>query len=290
MSVHLTLHGSIVHLLGFGQATPPKGIIKVELRDPGQLTITQLRHLRDRELLTMAITDLELHTNNTQVSAGGGFIGGGAGIRGAVTGIATASALNAMTRRRYETTLLTAVQTLRNGARREATLAFATMSESQLRDQLAATIGAWADAYIHTITHDPLDPLGSGENLQAAYHQIDQMRHRGVLTDQQALTLSSHASRPFIAALRARLDAHQVSFPEAQQLTTEITKLHNERHLDADQARQVHDRLLQIPAPVTTSPTSRIAQLQALAALRETGALTETEFQSEKTRILNEPE
>jgi hypothetical protein len=289
VSVHLTLHGSLVHLLGFGQATPPKGIIQVQLRDPGQLALIQLRHLKNRELLTIPITELELHTNNAQVSSGGGFIGGGVGIRGAITGIATASALNAMTRSRYEHTLLTAVQTLQNGARREATLAFATLSESQLRDQLAASIGPWADSYLDTVIHDPLDPLTAGDDLPGAYQQIDQMRHRGVLTPRQALTLASHASRPFVTALLARLDGRQIAFSEAQQLTTDITTLQREAHLDADQARQIHDRLLQIPAPSTDTPTSRIAQLQALAQLRETGALTEPEFQAEKTRLLNEP-
>jgi hypothetical protein len=288
MTVHLTLHGSLVHLLGYGQAAPPKGIIQVQLRDPGQLTLIQLRHLKNRELITIPITDLALHTNNAQVTSGGGFIGGGLGIRGAVAGIATASALNAMTRSRYEHTLLTAVQTLPNGARREATLAFATLSESQLRDQLAATIGPWADAYLDTVTHDPLHPLTTGDDLHGAYEQIDQMRHRGVLTSHQALRLASHASRPFTAALLARLDARQIAFSEAQQLTTDITTLLREHRLDRDQARQIHDRLLQIPAPATDTPTSRVAQLQALAQLRDTGALTETEFQAEKTRILNE--
>jgi hypothetical protein len=160
---------------------------------------------------------------------------------------------------------------------------------AQTESRTLETQSPWNPVRLNTVIHDPLDPLTAGDDLPGAYQQIDQMRHRGVLTPRQALTLASHASRPFVTALLARLDGRQIAFSEAQQLTTDITTLQREAHLDADQARQIHDRLLQIPAPSTDTPTSRIAQLQALAQLRETGALTEPEFQAEKTRILNEP-
>ena len=290
MSAHLALHASISRMLGWGRASPPKGPVRIELRDPGQLAVFHLRRLRDRELLTMSITDIQLNTNTAQVVSGGGFRGGGIGIAGAVTGIATAKALNAISRQQHEHTLLTAHELLPNGARREVTFTFATLSESQLRDQLAAAIGRWADHYIATITQNSPDPLGYGDDLQSAYGQIDRMHHRGVLSDGQALTLASHASRPFVAAILGRLDAHQVPFPEAQQIAARITSLERDHRVAADQARQIHDRLLEIPAPPTEPPTSRIAQLQALADLRSTGALTEPEFQAEKTRILQQPE
>ena len=290
MSVHLALHGSIPRMLGWGRASPPKGVVRVELRDPGELAVVRLRHLRDQELLSISITELQLNTNTTQIITGGGFIGGGIGITGAVAGIATAKALNAISRQQHEHTFLIAHQQLPNGARRELTITFPTLTESDLRDQLAAAIGPWADHYIATITHDTLDPLGYGDDLQGAYDQIDRMRQRGMLTGGQALALASHASRPFIAAILDRLDAHQIPFPEAQHLTEQITTLRHEQRITATQARQIHDRLLEIPAPLTEPPTSRIAQLQALAQLRSTGALTETEFQAEKTRILQQPE
>ena len=290
MSPHLTLHAAISRMVGWGRASPPKGPVRLELRDPGQLTIFGLRRLRDRELLSISIGELQLNTNTAQVMTGGGFVGGGVGITGAVAGMATAKALNAVSRQRYEHTLLIAHQLLPNGARREITFTFATLSEAQLRDQLTATLTPWADSYIATITNQSLDPLGYGDNLQASYDQIDRMRHRGVLDDRQALTLASHTSRPFIAAILGRLDAHQVPFPEAQQIATHITALQRDRRVTTDQARQVQDRLLEIPAPPTEPATSRIAQLQALAELRKTGALTEPEFQAEKARILQEPQ
>ena len=290
MTVHLSLHAAISRMLGWGRASPPKGLVRIELRDPGQLTIFALRRLRDRELLSMPITDLQLNTNTAQVATGGGFVGGGVGITGAVAGMATAKALNAISRQRHEHTLLTAHQLLPNGARREITFTFATLSEAQLRDQLAAALTPWADSYIAAVTHDDFDPLGYGDDLHASYQQIDRMHQRGMLDNRQALTLASHASRPFIAAIRQRLDAHQVSFPEAQQIADQLTTLQRDRRVTTDQARQIHDRLLEIPAPQGEPATSRIAQLQALAELRQTGALTEPEFQAEKTRILRQPE
>ena len=288
MSAHLALHATISRMLGWGRASPPKGPVRIELRDPGQLAVFHLRRLRDRELLTMSITDIQLNTNTAQVVSGGGFRGGGIGIAGAVTGIATAKSLNAISRQQHEHTLLTIHELLPNGARREVTFTFATLSESQLRDQLAA-IGPWADHYIAAVTQDSPDPLGYGDDLQGAYGQIDRMHHRGVLSDSQALKFSSHVSGPFVTAIVGRLDAHQVPFPEAQQIAARVTSLERDHRVTADQARQIHDRLLEIPAPPTEPPTSRIAQLQALAELRSTGALTEAEFQAEKTRILQQP-
>lgn len=289
MTVHLALHATIGQLIGWGRAAPPKGVMRLELRDPGQLAVVRLGRLRDREILCMSITGLQLTTGNQQVSTGGGFVGGGLGIRGAAVGMAAAGALNRMSRQRYEHTLLTATETLANGARRQATFAFTTMSESDLRDRLAAGMDDWADGYIAAATRTP-DPLGCGDQLDAAYAQIDRMRHRGVLTGTQALALASHTSRPLIAALVARLDAHQVPFEEARQLTERIIEMERDERISTDQARQLHDRLLEIPAPSSTTPNGRIAQLQALAELRETGALTEDEFQAEKHRILHQPE
>ncbi len=289
MSVHLALHGAISRMLGWGRASPPKGVVRIELRDPGQLAVIRLRHLRDQQLLSIPITDLQLNTNTTQITTGGGFIGGGIGIRGAVAGMATARALNAISRQHHEHTFLTAHQQLPNGTRRQITFTFPTLTESQLRDQLAATIGPWAEHYITTITHDNPNPLGYGDDLHGGYDQIDRMRERGMLTASQALTLASHASRPFITAILDRLDAHQIPFPEAQHLTEQITTLQHEQRITTTQAQQIHDRLLEIPPPPTHPPTSRITQLQALAQLRNTGALTETEFQAEKARILHHP-
>lgn len=237
----------------------------------------------------MSIAGLQLNTNNTQVTTGGGFIGGGFGVRGAIAGIATATALNSVSRQRYEYTVLIAHETLPNGARRDVTFAFATLSESQLRDRLAEGVAPWTESYVTTMTKDP-DPFGTGEDLQASYDQIDRMRQRGMLNPAQALSLSSHVSRPFLTAILERLDAQQVAFPEAQHLTERIATLEREGHLNPDQARQVHDRLLQIPVPVTNSPDGRIQQLQTLAELRASGALTEDEFQAEKTRILRHHE
>ena len=289
MTVRLALHATVTQLIGWGRASPPKAVVRIELRDPGELAVVRLGRLRDQELLRMSITGLRLTTGNEQVNTGGGFIGGGLGVRGAIAGMVTAGALNRMTRQRYEHTLLTATEALPNGARRQATFAFATMSESELRDHLAASLDEWADAYIAAATCTP-DPLGYGDQLDAAYAQIDRMRRRGMLTATHALTLASHTSRPRITALVGRLDAHQIGYDEAQQLTERIIDLEREQRISPDQARQLHDRLLQIPAPPSTTPNGRIAQLQALAELRQTGALTEDEFQAEKHRILHQAE
>jgi hypothetical protein len=289
VSVHLSLHATVVRLLGYAHASPPKAIVRVELRDPGQLAVIRLRRLRNQELMSMSITGLQLTTNNQQVDTGGHVQGGGLGIRGAVVGMAAAGALNAMTRQRHEHTLLTVTETLPNGARRQATFALPTLSESQLRDQLAAAMDAWADGYLAAAIRTP-DPLGCGDDLQGAYAHVDRMRHQGMLTPVQALTLSSYVSQPFIVALVERLDAGKVPFQEAQQLTEHITGLERDHRITSDQTQQVHDRLIAIPAPPSSSPGGRIAQIQALAELRQTGALTEAEFQAEKRRILHQAE
>jgi hypothetical protein len=55
------------------------------------------------------------------------------------------------------------------------------------------------------------------------------------------------------------------------------------------QAQQIHAQLATLTAPAANERTTaiRIRQIQALAQLRQTGALSETDFKAEKARILS---
>ena len=71
-------------------------------------------------------------------------------------------------------------------------------------------------------------------------------------------------------------------------VTAKINNLRQRGRLTDLQAQQIHAQLASLTAPAADERTIaiRIRQVRALAQLRQTGALSETEFQAEKARIL----
>jgi hypothetical protein len=53
-----------------------------------------------------------------------------------------------------------------------------------------------------------------------------------------------------------------------------------------DQLHQAYASTRRLPAPAPSEATDVVAQLKDLAALRESGAVTEDEFQALKTKLL----
>jgi hypothetical protein len=126
------------------------------------------------------------------------------------------------------------------------------------------------------------------DSLAEAYKRIDQMKARGMLTGREAIALASNASRPFIAALISRIQTGEVDQAEAQQLTDQIEQLQKDGRLTGRQAQQVHEQLAHDAAERTRRQRAaqHQPQLRALAELRRSGAITETEYQAERARLL----
>ena len=109
-----------------------------------------------------------------------------------------------------------------------------------------------------------------------------------MLDPTQSLILCSHASRPFVSAVSQSLRNGRTTPSEAQQLRTRIDELHRARRLTDTQAQEIRQLSDPISSPRPRPPTSeaQLGQIELLATLRSTGALTEQEFQAEKSRLL----
>jgi hypothetical protein len=232
----------ILHIKGWGQQASPTTKFRVELATEGKLLVHRKTMLGEKPALWLSMAALQLQTWTDTVQSGGGFFGGGFGVEGAAKGILEASVLNALTTRRREYALLGAFTQVPDGSRRDVVFGFRNLSESELRERLAAAVPPWADDFVDrlAVKLEGLEP--TDKELAATYVELDGMKARGMLTDDQ----------------HARLEG-------------ELAK-HGPRPVSEQTA-----------APAADRPT----QLKTLAELRDSGALSEDEFQAEKARILD---
>ena len=287
VTTRLTLHGRVAGLRGWGQATPPKWPVRIELRDPGLLAVVRLRSFRSQEVSVHTITQIDLGVNTVQFSRGGGFSGGGFGIRGAVTGMAMAGALNAMSRSRWEETYLHVNESLPSGAVRSVTFSLPTHTPASLLDLLGPAIDAWSGEWVRATLAGEIQPFLEPENLSSVYSQIDAVLGRQLIGAEQARTLSAHYSRPLLAELHGRLLARQVVHEEAEQTSAELARLLADRRITERQAQPLRELLQQIPAPGIQAHDhgQRETLIAELVELRRIGAITEHELQTEVSRL-----
>jgi hypothetical protein len=99
MATHLSLPGATILLLrGWGKvAKPDQNDHRVDLRDPGQFVVSRSTMLGEKPVLSIPITQLRLGSYTKQITSGGGWIGGGFGITGAMLGAYQAQLLNRLT-------------------------------------------------------------------------------------------------------------------------------------------------------------------------------------------------
>jgi hypothetical protein len=149
-------------------------------------------------------------------------------------------------------------------------------------------------AYVGAMTANrPEGPCLEG-TLDRQYATIDAMHARQTIEEQDARALKSNASRPFIAALVAQIQSGQVARHDVQRIITQINDMHRAGEISTRQAKHVRalaDPILNPPQPTRTQPSpgmddaTRVELLETLAHLRNTGALTENEYQAEKQRL-----
>ena len=214
MAVYLRLDGvGVLQLRGWGRVVNPdrhsRGY-RVELRDVGELAVTRRSALGTKELFAASIEHLKLTVGTEQVRAGGGWVGGGVGIGGAVLGRLEAEVLNRLTTSRWERTVLGVFVELANGTKRHAVFEVHDLDESGLRDRLAEAIPPWADGYVEAErARLRLEPIDSVDELAEYFAQIDRVEANELLDTQPALALRSEAARPFLAGALARLESGQ---------------------------------------------------------------------------------
>jgi hypothetical protein len=294
MSVYLTIpHVAINKLIGWGHRPKPRDYhYRLEFADVGELAVYYSPLLRDTKVLSMSIEELELTTTVEQLRVRRDIGGGGSGASGAV--ILSAIGVYYLTGRHdktYEYPLLIAKTITANGARRHAAFAFGALDEAALRDQLAQPLHDWAEAYVRARVAELTDrPVAIGQ-LDAIYSTVDRMQARDILTGRQALALRSHASAPFVTEMIRQLRTNTTAGNDAARIRAQVEDMRKRGRLTADQTAQITHLITSQRPAVPASPRShRLELVQTLADLRSSGALTESEFQAEKARLLQADE
>lgn len=183
------------------------------------------RFVGEKPVVSVPIEQLRLAYDTTQVTTGGGFVGGGVGLLGAAKGMIQADILNKLTTARLEYALLWIYQQLPNGTQRRAVLGFPHITESNLRDRFAAAIPAWAEDYVVARLCEMAETPAADTERAALYAQVDRMRGRGMLTADQTLALSSTATKLHLDKLLQHLRTHPPSQQQLQRYEAEFEDL-----------------------------------------------------------------
>lgn len=286
MRARLAVDGSIVGMRGWGMVAP-NWPVRVELRDPGVLAVVRLGHRSSRDAFVLDITELALSANARQLSRGGRYVGGGFGVRGMITGMAMAKAMNAMSYQRWEETRLHLIEHLAVGTRRSITVRVPAHTPTSLVELMGPALADWADAWVQATLEDRLRPFVDAQHLPSVYAQVDAIHERLLITPEQALALCSHHTQSLLAALHTRLLAGEVTHPEAEDISAELGQLLAEHRITHQQARPLQGLLAQIPTPAvqTDRDQARDQLIAELRKLRATGAITESELQAELARL-----
>jgi hypothetical protein len=243
MATYLTLEGAkILETRGFGGGTH-RGLHTVTLEDEVVFAVYSKGVFGGiKKIFWAKFGALEFYVGTVGVQSGGGWVGGGFGLRGTVQGAATASLLNALTTKNREYAVLTVIDhDSATGVQKTFSLGFQNIDEATLRIKLAQAIPAWTEPFIVKLEAYYKQPMDKEKAIkEIAFLKL--FLPRGILSQEQANRL----------------------FPLLKELAPEA---------------------LPEPVPQSTS-TSRVEQLKILSDLRNSGALSEEEFQAEKLLLL----
>jgi hypothetical protein len=286
---HITLTGAVVALHGWGQATPPKWNVRIELRDPGQLLITRGPARFPREVATIPITRLQLGVKEVNRARGGGWVGGGFGIGGALLGAAQAKVFNSVTHSEWEETRLSVTERLPTGAHRRMTVTLGGDTPASLLETLRPALNAWSQAWVDAAIHGETATLTDPTNVDATLNEIRAMRRRDMLDTGQALILGSYFARPVLDHFRERLLRDDVDHDEAGEILTALDTTAANGLLRPRDLGPIRRLLQAVPPPSIQADrgAERDRLLAQLDALRRTGAITEAELLAERARLLN---
>ncbi len=248
MATYLTLEGAkILEARGFGSGNPSSGLHTVTLEDDGVFAVYSKGPFGGlKRIYWVNFVKLEFYVGTVAVQSGGGWVGGGFGVRGAVKGAVTASLLNALTTKNREYAVLTViVNDPATGVQKTFSVGFQNIDEATLRIKLAQAIPAWTEPIIAK-WEGHFKQLRDRDEAVEHVAMLNMFLERGIFSQEQA-------NRLFPLLKKVAPEA----FPEA----------------------------LPKPVPQSTS-TSRVEQLKILSDLRNSGALSEEEFQAEKRLLL----
>ena len=282
-AVHFRVGGYLADMRGWGRSRPPRGRVQIQLRDPGEFAVVLVHRPLLRTLAVVPIANLGFTVDAKRRSKGGGYRGGGFGLRGMAKGLLLAKVMNAVTYRTWEETRVLAAEELPTGARRSLSITIPSDTPASLLERMAPAMHAWAEAWVTDTVKGRISPFEDTGGLADVYSWIDTIQSRRLIDDHQWRRLTDACTRPLVLELDDRLRAGTITADEAADLTHTLEHLASTHRLPQRHARPLLQRLQSIatPAPVE----DRENTIARLTQLRQTGVITEFELQAEITRL-----
>jgi hypothetical protein len=188
MATYLVLEGAkILEAHGFGGGVPKSGLHTVKFEDKGVLAVYSHGLFGGlKKIYWAGFGRVKFYVGTVAVQSGGGWVGGGFGVRGAVKGAVTASLLNALTTKNREYAVLTVIDTdLATGAQKELSLGFQNIDEAALRNELAQAIPAWTEPVVMQWA-DYYKQCRDKDKAIKAVDFLNAYLERGMLSQEQA--------------------------------------------------------------------------------------------------------
>jgi hypothetical protein len=239
----------VFSIVGWGRYVGPNVWVRAEFREDGTVALTRSLRIFRRRVVSAPADWVMLNISTQMVTEGGGWWGGGFGIRGALRGRFKAQILNWLTTRHDEYVMLAVVAFLEDGSHRDLVVGFPRLRESQLRAMLAEALPRWTDLFVErTLADVERDPPGAEEAARRLSWLEQVERHQTLSTGQLARLREAYT----------RLGGPPIEAPSPP-----------------------HD-----PEPVglPASPDPGI-ELQRLAYMRATGSISEDEFERRRAQL-----
>jgi len=194
MATYLTLEGAkILEARGFGSGTPSSGLHTIKFEDVGVFSIYYKGLFGGlKKLYWSSFGKLEFFVGTVGVQTGGGWIGGGIGVGGAIRGAMTASVLNALTTQNREYAVLTVFDhDLESGAYKSFSLGFLNIGEAELRNRLAEMMPDWTEPLVLQLK-ECYDQITDKDDAFQAIEVITGLGERGIISQDQADRIFEH--------------------------------------------------------------------------------------------------
>lgn len=236
----------ILHVTGWGKATPTRGYYVVDFSREREGSVV-IAHGRNGKLAYWFTPGfLSLTVKNEAIRSGGGFIGGGLGVEGAAIGVVGGALLNALTARNRHYGMLIFSLNQPGVSPRIVVLGYENVPDVEIAQRVSAALPPFMDYWIDCL----LQRVEAADDAQLAATRphVELMAKRGWFTDEQLKRIER----------RLRPGAGEIDGTAVEPLEQSAI----------EPAKEI------------------VAQLEQLAALHASGALTDEEFAAAKARIL----
>jgi len=233
--------GRVFHIAGWGRHVGENVPVRAAFEDDGTFKLTKEGGLLNRTMVSAPADWVGIDLSTEMIQSGGGWVGGGTGLVGPLTGALQAQIMNRLTTRHREYVIMIVFAHLPDESVRELALGY--LSESDLRAMLSEALPRWTELYVQRTLAELENSVLSVEDVQRRRAWLERVANHRMFSGEQLSRLA---------------DAY-MAIEQAQ-------------HAPATREPDAPQRQL-APGP------DPARELRRLASLRATGAISEEEFE-----------